>query len=55
MDSFDRWFPVLFAAVLVYIVIAIPFLFVEIGNCKERGGEMVQGLSWNGYVCVEGK
>jgi hypothetical protein len=43
--------------IVIGIVIAILMVswIIEAGNCLvEQKGEMVQGLSWNGYVCVEG-
>lgn len=47
-----NWF---IATFFVLAVISGMTVVAEWQGCSERGGRMVQGLDWNGYVCVEGK
>jgi hypothetical protein len=48
-------------AMSVFVCIFIGFAILsgmsvlrEWSDCRDSDGQMVQGLSWNGYVCVHG-
>ncbi len=54
-NDFDSGFIAFFICIAIFAVISSISVFFEWQDCSAAGGALVQGFSWNGYVCVAGK